>query len=301
MNLSETKYAQSPVEKLIPFVTSSQQAECDRIVLKHSGPQGEQPVHQWAQDEFEGQDAESFAEDIEQKAIDYSEGMRGLNRYVVYGYRPGGSHRAPYSSMTFRIEGNSASDHIEETESASMQGLMAHMMRHDEVKFKMTILSMHQIIASYQSQIEEKNAYIRHLEKGYSKVLMLHEKLMNEQTQRDIDMAKEQRKDKIIQSLEPLGQAVAMRFLGAGAKVPDGLGGTTTMGENVLVKLIESLSPEQAQAVFSALNPEQQAALYEYMNAYKKAEAEAKAKEAAKASPCNTCGQTNCSCKSNGQ
>lgn len=296
MNLSETKYAQSPIEKLVPFVTSTQQAECDRVVLKHSGPQGEQPVHQWAQDEFEGMDAESFAEDIEQKAIDYSEGMRGLNRYVVYGYRPNG--RTPYSSMTFRIEGNSANDHVEETESASMQGLMAHMMRHDEVKFKMTILSMHQIIASYQSQIEEKNAYIRHLEKGYSKVLMLHEKLMNEQTQRDIDMAKEQRKDKFIQSLEPLGQAVAMRFLGAGAKVPDGLGGTTTMGENVLVKLMNSLSPEQSQTIFTALNPEQQAALYEYMTAYNKAEAEAKAKDA---KPCTTCGQVNCSCKSNGQ
>lgn len=267
----------STAERLGTFVHSARILGAERFELRQIQVAGESKVFEWSASALEGIGDLVVAQMIEEQAASDCEVLRGTNRYFVVAFR---ADRGAYlCRQGFVVTSDSVrgGDDLQGSEPATQAGIIAHLLRHDEIQFRAVLLALESSRRTDDQQAERRDRYIDRMEKKHFSVLELLERLTSEESRREIRATKakseQAMKAELMSSLTPLVPALGARLLGVGAPMASGDGSPSTVGEQTLVKIFETLDDKQSEAMMKILTSTQQVAVLEYFEAKRLSEA----------------------------
>jgi hypothetical protein len=254
---------------------------CQAIVLRQTTDHSEQQIRGWELNE--STDLGGLAERIYAYAVEDGRHFApGTAMYGLLSYRANES--AIVERMFIRLPGSAAAlaTRVERTESPELAGVVAQLMRHNEIATKVAIGQTADIIQQYQRMLEARDRRIEELEARHNEVLELHEKLLSMQHQRELDRLRAQRDERrqefFREKLDMLAPVLVSKFMGGGAQ--GGPAKNAVLGEEMIRQFLKSLRPDQFDRLMGGLDPEQAALIGQIYVAYGERET---ANEAAKA------------------
>jgi hypothetical protein len=199
-----------------------------------------------------------YAGSILQRAQEDADGNGpGVCRYVVHSYRKGDSK--PGSRFAFRLRGESDLDLDDESgeEPATIKGLMAQLMRHNEIQSRTMVMAVSTGMASMARRLESADRLNETLVKERTTMFQTIEEAKSDQHTRDMELMladkSQARKDQAFAKLMGLVPLVINKI--AGSKILPDKSDPLMM---LLEPLIGSMSQEQFNSIAGTLNPDQQ-------------------------------------------
>lgn len=253
---------QRKVEKWLEKIMDSNTG-LDRLVLEHVGINGNQQV--WDLDHFEGLGPENVAAQVLERANDDAHAQKGTVRYKLVAFQGGSRHGSQRTWFTL-AGGGFDLDGMEDTEGPNGPGIIAQLMRHNEAFMRGAMLQTREIIVDLRRELADQRQMNRHMLHNQFKVVEAHERLLNEQTRREIEMRKakfdEVKQEKIFEQIMVL-LPVALRHM---ADASGSHAFKESALEQSLRSLIGTLRPEQLQGIMKNLN---EAQVISFMDLYK--------------------------------
>jgi hypothetical protein len=179
----------SPHRKIEAFLTTAfERGPVVRVELAQVGLHGDSKVGDWSG--FEGVGPEHLTMQILERAMDDARLQKGSPRYVVTFYRSN-ERRTHDGRQWFTLAGGGHElDGIEEMEGPTGTGLIAQLMRHNEASTRVALLSARDIMVEQRREIAELRSMVRHMMTGHFKLVETHEKLINEDHKRALELRK---------------------------------------------------------------------------------------------------------------
>ncbi len=179
----------SPHRKIEFFLTRAfEGGPIVRVELAQVGLHGDQKVGDWSS--FEGVGPEHVTMQILERAMDDARMQKGSPRYVVTIFRSLERRQSDGRQWFTLAGGGHEFDGIEEMEGPTGTGLIAQLMRHNEASARLSLLASRDIMVEQRREIAELRAMVRHMMTGHFKLVETHEKLINEDHKRALDLRK---------------------------------------------------------------------------------------------------------------
>lgn len=243
------------------------EGRCSKLVLKHMSAGGKLGgevccINVPANPRESGDDfVEAALQEIETSAHQDASGMPGaIQSYVVQSFHDGSDK--PLSRFAFKMHG--ADD--EEGEGGSSEppnrvGITSQLMRHNEAMARTSFMATNQVMTTLIRQNAQLSTLLEEMQKDKLRTFELVESLMSQKHVRDLETQREERHASMMQdafdklmTLAPiviakLGNSRQQLALPPGQ--PDEL-------EIKAKALVESIGPDQLEALGQVLKPEQQ-------------------------------------------
>ena len=159
LGLDGTMPAVSPAEAIAGWLVGVlEDAQIERLELRHTGHDGDAPVKEWEQEDLADQDPDAIAAEIFEMACEDGSTAARVSRYVVLAYRPGDT--VHFRRHYFRVE-PADKDSTFETEEADAHGLVSQAHRHLEGVMRLALGSMNSVVRSLQVQNQVKDDQLR--------------------------------------------------------------------------------------------------------------------------------------------
>jgi hypothetical protein len=255
--------------KLARFVAAKLQTGAVRFELMqisddHDG-QREGRVDRWAG----GADvrARELATEIEETARSDSSALGGVNAYALVAYGDAGEVLA---RVGFRVQADFQSGAIVPTERATLLGMRAQEMRHNEMYAQLSakvsleqIASYRDLVEDYRTELARARADLAEATMKRVEVVQLYESLASEKAKRELEAQREARHDRAqaeILSKVSLLWPIVMHKL-SGAKDTAFAPGA----QDILSHLLKNISREEVVNMARALPPEKAMLLWEVL------------------------------------
>jgi hypothetical protein len=253
---------------LKPLFRAETAAAPDRVVLRHVTINDRQSdVLTLPLDglQLEEQTAAALGQRFEEAISEDAEGLGGMQRYLLVALE--GERQV--ARLTLRQHGQAEPVNGEpvDSEPPTDKGLLAQLMRHNEVQAKIFAASMGEIVSSMQETINRQKAAVEQADELRLDALTLVEDLISRRHERELETHKAEdarrMKAELLSRLSVLIPVVANK-----------LTGDTVFPETVkpivlmLNGLMESLGPDQFEALKRVLTPEQMHVLSEIIRAH---------------------------------
>ena len=260
---------------LTRFIEDQVRRQSDRFVLAQRAGDALQTVNEWLAAEM--LDARSLAHVIYGAGLREAQALREAVSYGVFAFRadtPG-----PVGRFVFRIEAGSG--WLAQADTPDERGLMAMLMRHTDSSARLSLGHSREIVDQYQTLLTQQQAHdqrlleqayarIRALEARESEALELHEKLQSHTAERDAQLEALRRKDEMrkfaLEKLGPIVPIMVAKLLGGApaneTSVPPSVAAAARVasahvGDELVDRLVQSLTPTQLGEVARLLTPEQ--------------------------------------------
>lgn len=179
----------SPHRKIESFLTRAfEGGPIARIELAQVGLHGDQKVGDWST--FEGLGPEHVTQQILERAMDDARMQKGSPRYVVTYFRSLERRQSDGRKWFTLAGGGHEFDGVEEMEGPTGTGIIAQLMRHNEASARLSLLASRDIMVEQRREIQELRSMVRHMMQGHFKLVETHEKLINEDHKRALDLRK---------------------------------------------------------------------------------------------------------------
>lgn len=146
------------------------------------------------------------------------------------------------------------------SEPASLEGLLAQLMRHNEINSKTNAQAIGQVLTMQHRTIEEQGAQLRHLVSKSFEAIAMVEELASAKHERELSLKKAETQGRIMEDMAEKAMMLAPSIVNriAGQKL---LREKTTPEMETIKAVLGSLTPPQWDTILSALSPEQKIAL----------------------------------------
>jgi hypothetical protein len=247
-------------------------------------------------------DAASLAQAIHGTGHREAQILRESLVYWVFAFRA--DQPNPVARCTFRADGGS--EWLSSAKTPDERGLVAMLMQHTDTSARLSLGHSREIVDQYQTLLTQRQAHDqRLLEQAYARIrvleeremdsLELREKLQSHAAEREAQLDSLRRQDEMRKfAMEKLGPVVPIlmaKLLGA-SPTSEASGPTVTaaagaanaaqVGDELVDRLMQSLTPAQFKEIVRLLTPEQLALFGEL---YELAEARIQRSRAASSSP----------------
>ena len=208
-------------------------------------------------------------DEIENATVVDADGIGGVQSYQVQAFFE--KLEGAKSRYTFRIE---ADDDEEEykSEPPTQAGLTAQLMRHNEAQARTMTMTTGQVMASLSRQNTRLLEMAEKVFEDKLKLIEAMEDLSTKKHERDIELRDQAFKQTMVEDgykkLVMLAPILVNKFMGK-KLLPEQAG---TM-EIMMARLMESIGPEQGEALSKILTPDQMAILMEIATKYQKSPA----------------------------
>lgn len=261
-------------KKLAQWMTSElcKAKPANRFVLRTAAPgtRGTEIEEFEIESRMDLEEIPAFAGNVIARAQEDADGNGpNVQRYVVLAFRKG--ETKPGSRYSFRLRGESDVDLDEESgdEPATIKGLLAQLMRHNEATTRTLVQATGTLMSTMARRLESADRLNESLIKDRTEHFRILEEAKSEQHTRDMEMmltdGTMRRKDQAFQKLMALVPLVINKI--AGSKVLPDKSDPLMM---LLEPLIGSMSQEQFQAIQSTLSPEQTIMFVELLQTFQK-------------------------------
>lgn len=187
-----------------------------------------------------------------------ADGLGGVNRYFL---RASFAQGRTSRSSVFRVAARDDADgELAGSEPATVEGLMAQLMRHNEALTR-SVVQLSSSTSGSQAEIIARmsETAMRH-ERERVRQIELTEELLSRKHERSIELAREERKSKnaerLMSGVAPFVPIVGAKLL-TGGKIP-AVAGKAAIGE-----FLRGIKPAQMMKIFEVLDAPQAAALLE--------------------------------------
>lgn len=262
----------SLVEKLEEFIGAAfNRGPVAEVGLMHVSTHGNNPVGDW--NNFEGIAPENLAMEIMDRAVDDARAQRGSARYIVY-YKRSAEKRNYDGRTWFTLTGGGYDiEGIEDTEGPNGSGLLSQMMRHNEASARIALLSARETIVDYRREVGELRSMVRHMTNAHFKLIETHEKLINEDHKRSLEMRKarfeEARQEKLFDQIGNIFPIILSMFAEGKSEVLQ-----DTAFKLQIRNLVASLSEAQIANIMRGLDASQSVAFLGLYKSMREAEGE---------------------------
>ncbi len=203
-----------------------------------------------------------IASRIEEAANDDAEGLGGIQSYVLASYFTAVPDKIR-ERLSFRLAVQSEDDEsIDQTEGPTERGIVQQLMRHNEANARVMTMGMAEVVRQQNRMIERLANQNDSLMDKHFNVLELHEKMMMAESTREIEKMRVtseiSRTDQMTEKFLALAPAVVNR-LGGKKMLPE----KATPAEMMVMSFVQSLKPDQMEAILSKLDPQQQVLVLE--------------------------------------
>lgn len=242
--------------------TASDLGKCQKLVLKHLLVTGKPDsiVHTIkldSNDHSEPSAPLAIASALAGAAVDDACGMgTGIQRYCLYAYFESepGNVGARHPFMVAGLDPNEGE--LQDSEPANEKGLIAMLMRHNEINSKNSMVAMGFMFQSQQRQIARQAEQNEKLMQTHYDMTFAMDDLVSQKHERDIRTKETEAtiamKRSIGTKLETLLPVVANRVAGRDI-FPEAISPSTML----LSTLVESMTPDQVQVLKQTMTPEQ--------------------------------------------
>jgi len=249
-------------DKLVRFLRKQQERDAKPfLALRHGSSAGKgSPVSTWGSVEWGGMTAEEAASRVENAAQEDADGLQGgKQRYVLVAMD---GERA-LERCTFTMLGDDDMDNDASSitsERADAGGFAAQAMKHNEVIMRIALSGFE---ATQRANLGTIHALARRneqMEEKHIVLIQLTEDLLSQRAERELAQLavvnKERRLDATFDKFALLLPAVANKLMGKNI-----LPASTTPAEEQIVAFMESMTPQQFEAMTKVFRPEQQVAM----------------------------------------
>lgn len=255
---------------------------CVRLVLKHVGAGNKlgsevftAPVPAKADDAF----IEATINELQTTANQDAGGLGGVQSYVVQAYFK--EEEKPLARYTFKVQG---ADEDEEGSQMSSEppnrvGITSQLMRHQEAIFRTAVMGQSQVIGTLMRQNATLSELVEKFMADRVQTIDVLESLLSKKQERELEIKRAEAKQAMLSDafdkVMTLAPIVVAKIAGKGV-VP----GAESPLEVQIKGLLETITPDQFEALTGTLKPEQQMALAEIYTGLQEAEKKrAEAKE----------------------
>ena len=282
-----------PDPKVLAYLTESIRdgaaGEYVRCELRQATTAGDAAVRSWAL--TPDVDPDDLASTVNVAAREDASAFRGVTTYAVCLYREGASVYA--SRCMFLIPGDDRAFGIGESEPANGEGLLAQLMRHNEINTRAALQSMADVIGHYRKVVETKDARVERLERRQVEMWEATEAALSRASDRALEtrrtIASIDRNDRLAAGALNLLPVVASKvFAPKGEAAATQAKAAAFIGSETLDRFMASISKEQFEKLVSLnlLEPTQIALFLEvYEGVAARAEAAGRATRAESAKP----------------
>lgn len=269
--------------KLVRFLRKQKEREVRPfLALRHGVSSGKgAPASSWGVAEWGDMTPEEMASRVQDAALEDASGLQGgKQRYILVAMEGERS----LERCTFTIENEDEEDHESTaitSEQATPAGFAVQTMRHNEQLMRMAISGFDATQRANLGTI--RNLVVRNdqMEEKHIVTLQLLEDLLSQRAERELvqlrETNKERRMDATFEKFALLLPAVANKLIGK-KMLPE----SSTPAEEQIVAFMESMTPQQFEAMTKIFSPTQQVAMMAmYETARERREQQAKEKEEA--------------------
>jgi hypothetical protein len=248
-------YESTTLSELTQWVAEQHKAGADKLLLRRRTEElnGHELVRSWS---VEGAvNAAELAASILRTGHDEGRFFAGRSVYGVFSI----AGRNPLARYFFDVEGQESDVggfSAAAARETNLSSVTSQLMRHNEANARLAIGQTLDIVGHYKAMLTVRDRRIEELERKYTEVFLLHERLLSMQHQRDMEKRaldlKEKNEDMMREKAGLLVPLVVNKL--APGAMPNA-------GANFLSSTIESLmgslTPQQIEGVLAALSPEQ--------------------------------------------
>jgi hypothetical protein len=267
------------VSDVVRFVEDQVRRQCVKFVLAQRTGDALHTVNDWPVSEM--LDAATLAHAIHATANREAQVLRESIVYGVFAFRA--DQVNPVARCTFRADGGG--EWLSSGKTPDERGLVAMLMQHTDTSARLSLGHSREIVDQYQTLLTQRQAHDqRLLEQAYARIrvleeremdsLELREKLQSHAAERDAQLESLRRQDEMRKfAMEKLGPVVPIlmaKLLGANpanetgapkvaAAVAAAVGTASAaqVGDELVDRLMQSLTPAQLGEVARLLTPEQ--------------------------------------------
>jgi hypothetical protein len=241
-----------------------------RLTVKHSaqGTKGS-VVGEHRVERITSDDIRECADTLENMVNDDAGGMGGMQRYVIESWHDDGETAS--ARFAVRVQGYDPDmDNLdsEDAEPPTRSGALSQQMRHNEVIMKTLVAGMGGAIQSLQRSAARNAELVETLMAQRMEDFKVVEEALSHKHERELSMMEQtaeiERKDKLIEKGLTLLPAVVNRISGRE------LVAAPSPRDAMLKGLVDTLTPDQLNAIAGQLNPEQQIVLLEMLQAFQR-------------------------------
>jgi hypothetical protein len=199
-----------------------------------------------------------LVDDIDKVTQDEADQLDGVQQYILYAYRERTGDRAT-ARFPIRQTGDSDEDQDNpnpQSEPASLQGVLAQQMRHNEALVRTSVGGWRDVINVLQKQaarLADQNEFLQQklmdMRTTVEVAESTREARLAERSERE---ARERRQDQLFDTFLPLLPA-AVNMLSGKKLLPE----STTPERMMVRKFFETVTPEQFKKMREVLDPEQ--------------------------------------------
>ena len=258
-------------------VTSKEMGRCKKVVLRHLSvdrkPMNDVHSVNIASDAaFEGTEiADKVILEITEAALRDANDLKGVQTYGIYAYYTGDPNWAP--RKIFRVSADEDFDpESGPSEPPTEKGIVAQLMRHNEINSKNSLVAMGYIITTFQKEIGEQRAMNKTFMEQQIETAMFIQDVMNDAHKRRIEERKAEVEmtvmEGVFEHLKIILPIIANKLAGREI-VPSSMPPEFML----FASLLENLSDQQQTILRDMLNPQQLTVLAELLGAYEKKKA----------------------------
>lgn len=259
-----------PDPKVLAYLTEAIRdgapGEYARCELRQATTAGDAAVRAWGV--TAETDPEDLASVVNVAAREDAAAFRGVTTYAVCLYRDGASTYA--SRCMFLISGDDRAFGIGESEPASAEGLLAQLMRHNEITTRVAMQSMGDVISHYRKVVETKDARVERLERRQAEMFEATEAALSKASERALEtrrtLASIDRNDRLAGAAMNLLPVVAGKLLAPkGAEAATAAKVAGFVGSEELDRFMASVTRTQFEKLAGSglLDPAQLALLFD--------------------------------------
>jgi hypothetical protein len=260
MTTSLATYSPELVD-LVQWLERQFQDNATRLVLRQRAEDGIEQMVREFQVPGGSADAHALAMAIHKRANEDGRLCHGRILYGVFSYR-GGDY---LDRFFFGVQGEQEEPFSVSARDATLGGVTAQLMRHNEANARLAIGQTIDVIGHYKSLLIAREKRIEELEAKYSRVIELYERLSSLQHERDLEIMRVKQTEKgqefLREKFEMLAPVILSKFIPGANK-----GGV--LAEELVRQFLKSLSPKQMEGLMGTLSPEQFAVINEIYSAY---------------------------------
>lgn len=249
-----TTYESTTLSELTQWVAEQRKAGADKLLLRRrtEDANGHELVRSWT---LEGETNEAeLAGAMLRTGHDEGRFFAGRSVYGVFSI----AGRQPLSRYFFDVEGQESDTtfSVSAAREANLSSVTSQLMRHNEANARLAIGQTLDIVGHYKALLAARDRRVEELERKYTEVFLLHEKLLSMQHQRDMEKRALELKEK---NQDMMREKVGLLF----PLVVDKLapGAMPNAGGSMLTSTIESfmasLTADQVGGILGVLGPEQ--------------------------------------------
>lgn len=199
-----------------------------------------------------------MADDIDNSTQDEADQLDGVQQYIIYVYR---SETGDKPTARFPLRQTSSVEDEQDnpnpqSEPASLQGILAQQMRHNEALVRTSVGGWRDVISVLQKMCARQADQLENLQGQLSQQRIVVDDAESKKADREAEIAerkaRERRMDTAFETVMPLIPA-AINMISGRKLLPE----KTTPERIMVVKFMETVSPEQFQQMRTILEPEQ--------------------------------------------